>query len=477
MKTYRPAQSAGNLYYVRLKTPVGPLYKLGYTTMKSAQERFAFQGENHEALIDQVLFFGYFDDAFDLEDQLHQHFRSQAAFSKKYPQAHGPLYKNGQSELYSEDILGLDSQYASEQSERTKQNLKIASYQSQGLSVESVQKSLDHGKLIQQVIEVVVTPLVWLILPITWLWMKVFGDENAHKQEVDRNKARTAREAQARQEFLEHSLQRIRQTMLAQERRDFRESTQHDARDYQLIQATRQLEQQTCVTNLKIAARERELMDQARRAIAAIKTNDLALFEELVDINLLCFNLAEAMTSHLMMGSDYLIVANNTGMMNLMDAMMAPDAPARDLLLKPVENTYRTVLRHFVHTHAILTESILVPPGPLYEIDRSIGGSSDADGSDEGLGLYFGLGSHLDDLGRDVTLPDSPEFIFVEGALQAALHFRHTKRDFQGDLVLEIRMTTSGALAVDFPNFRELKELALEADTDYQAAIAHLSAR
>lgn len=114
-----PPQTAGNLYYVRLKTKVGIMYKLGFTALPSVEKRFSFQGNGDEALIDEVLLFVYADDAFWLEETLHRYFKSKKAFGEFSARQDMPFYKNGQSELYCEDILGIDEKYTDSQKEMT----------------------------------------------------------------------------------------------------------------------------------------------------------------------------------------------------------------------------------------------------------------------------------------------------------------------------------------------------------------------
>lgn len=458
MKTYRPAQPTGNLYYVRLKTPAGPLYKLGFTTMKSVQERFTFQGEGHEELIDKVMFFGHFDDAFDIEEQLHLHFHNKAVFRKTNPKAYGPLYKNGQSELYAEDILGLDADYVEAQSELTRRDLRVTDLEHKGMTKQAAHKEIARDKLMLKAIPILFYPLFLVINAVVWLWVKLIEDENKLKKEDAQRKARRVQD-EAKKERL---LARIRQAHAVQAAEAFKEVAKHDPDEYQMILTTRALERQTRVIKLKIAAIERRISDQVLMAIRALKDKDLTRFEELVDVNLLIFNFTEAMTSKFLTGSDYLIVANNTYMVNLLDAMMAPGVSSRDLLLKPVEETYKAVLRHYVRTHTILTEDILVPPGPLYEVDLNIEGSSD-----NGLSTYFGLGTLLGEFGRDITLADTHEFELVDGAIHFPIHVRNPAHNFEGDLVVAARMTSSNKLALNFPNFRELQEEAIQSELAY----------
>jgi hypothetical protein len=95
------------------------MYKLGFTSMSSVQERFAYKGNGDEALIDQIYLFVYDREAFYYEEKLHNHFRDKKAFGEFSNRPDAPLYKNGQSELYCTDIVGLDASYKDEQGQRT----------------------------------------------------------------------------------------------------------------------------------------------------------------------------------------------------------------------------------------------------------------------------------------------------------------------------------------------------------------------
>lgn len=71
-------------------------------------ERMAFGDLGDEKLIDQEFFFTFRRDAWDVEQELLDHFDRQRAF-KKYSNAPSlPLPGRGQTELFFQDILGLD---------------------------------------------------------------------------------------------------------------------------------------------------------------------------------------------------------------------------------------------------------------------------------------------------------------------------------------------------------------------------------
>lgn len=111
----RPLTDAGHVYYVKLRTDHGTLYKLGFTTKYSVKERFAFAGLGDEKLIEKVLLFTYRDNAYPTEIKLHKHFNKKLAFGKYSKDPELPLFRRGQGELYKSDILGLDYELYTEE--------------------------------------------------------------------------------------------------------------------------------------------------------------------------------------------------------------------------------------------------------------------------------------------------------------------------------------------------------------------------
>lgn len=136
---YEPSSKKGNLYYVRLKTSVGMLYKIGFTAMGSAQERLGFDGSGTELMIDKELMFLPFDNAWDLEQELHKVFKNRAAFCGWHEGM--PLYGKGQSELYSEDVLDLDHEYKWQQGEDTRDEIAIVGQVGAGINADLVRAS------------------------------------------------------------------------------------------------------------------------------------------------------------------------------------------------------------------------------------------------------------------------------------------------------------------------------------------------
>lgn len=119
-----PTNKAGNLYYVRLNTECGVFYKLGFTTMRTVQARFEYGGSNDYQYIEKILLFVNLKDAFDVEQQLHSYLSKKKAFGKYSAAEEFPLSKNGQTELYIDDVLNLDPDFTESQSKDTARILK-----------------------------------------------------------------------------------------------------------------------------------------------------------------------------------------------------------------------------------------------------------------------------------------------------------------------------------------------------------------
>ncbi|WP_163647695.1 leucine-rich repeat domain-containing protein [Modicisalibacter sp. 'Wilcox'] len=111
------------MYYARMKTKWGKFYKLGYTSQDSLEERLNYGEKNDGGLVDRVLLWAWSDSALHDEQRLHGLFHNKRVFGKYGKFHNGPLYKNGQSELYAEDIFDLDPECTKEQ---VKNSIKAA---------------------------------------------------------------------------------------------------------------------------------------------------------------------------------------------------------------------------------------------------------------------------------------------------------------------------------------------------------------
>ena len=104
----RPTNPSGNVYYVKLRTPQGVFYKVGYTSKATLAERMAYGGYGDEKLIERQLLFAFRHDAWDVEQTLLEYLDEYRAFGKYSNDPSKPLCGRGQSELFVRDVLGLD---------------------------------------------------------------------------------------------------------------------------------------------------------------------------------------------------------------------------------------------------------------------------------------------------------------------------------------------------------------------------------
>lgn len=172
-KTWR-SDHRGNLYYVRLKTEFGVMYKIGFTTFNSVEERMSRYNSNDVKYIDKVLMFRFLPTAFKVERDLHICLQEKRLFGKYEANPNFPLAKNGQSELYAEDVLGLDVEYNEEQRDFTLSNIKKKKLTLNG-KTESQEKI---EQILLRVVSVIFFPLA-LILVIV---LSFLNGENTKKE-------------------------------------------------------------------------------------------------------------------------------------------------------------------------------------------------------------------------------------------------------------------------------------------------------
>lgn len=175
-----PSNRAGNLYYIKLKTEFGPFYKLGFTKAPSVLERFSYgESTNHE-LIEKVLLFVPLDDGFDVEARLHNHFSSKKSFGMFSSIPDMPLYRDGQSELYYEDILGLDERYSP--IKHLFSWLRVTYH-----AGKNEYKSGLVAVVVMTVMMALCLAILMIVLPFTWLadWL---SSDGKHKPHANQNK-------------------------------------------------------------------------------------------------------------------------------------------------------------------------------------------------------------------------------------------------------------------------------------------------
>ena len=103
-----PIDPGGNLYYVRLNASGTTFYKIGFTRKSTLMERMSYGDLGDEKLIEKELLFCNRSDAFLVEQRLLNDFRKHLAFKRYSNDPKMPLPGRGQSELFKDDVLGLD---------------------------------------------------------------------------------------------------------------------------------------------------------------------------------------------------------------------------------------------------------------------------------------------------------------------------------------------------------------------------------
>ena len=171
-----PKDRAGNLYYVRIRTDLGCLYKIGFTKLASAEDRLAFSGAGDEKLVESVLLFIRLDDAYSIEQQLHGGFSNERAFGRFASYSYGPLFQNGQSELYVEDVLKLDLAFDASAAKKTRKRIKELHAQQKHQSSAGIYWEAHGIELIGRVIG---TILFTVFYPFLWLHHQVNKREEA----------------------------------------------------------------------------------------------------------------------------------------------------------------------------------------------------------------------------------------------------------------------------------------------------------
>ena len=122
---FRPEDISGHLYYIKVKTELGIFYKIGFTKMNSILERFSRDGSQDYKYIDKILIFKHMEDAYDIESALHDQFSDKSSFGLTRRREEYPFAGNGQSELYYDDVLGVDPQFSRKEAFKTKFKVDI----------------------------------------------------------------------------------------------------------------------------------------------------------------------------------------------------------------------------------------------------------------------------------------------------------------------------------------------------------------
>lgn len=425
---------AGNIYYVRLKSPFGPLYKLGFTSMSSVHERLAFQGAGHEKLVDVVLGFAYSRNALSIEQTLHGYFDSKRAFS--IPDALMPLAGNGQQEVYVDDILGMDEDFTREQAHSVR--VRIQS-QRTGQPLHAIEADFERDARLEADVEDVMNlRFVW---PISWIWRAWCAIEKALFTDGGKRKYEEKVQGMIRwYREMGGEAQRERERPLGY---PYVDEVRAD-RQAKIALRMRQLEQ------ARARVRLAPFGDRLKAMFEALRDRNALLFECSVDVDRLVYNLAEAMTQDLTFGSDYMGVANNCDLMDLMDAIAAGDP--RDVLMIPVQEGYKALLRHWVKTGDLFSEDLPIPADPLFY--RTSDGQTHTVSPISSC--CFGPSFFLEVLGREWHWPQQPGRMGddVDQWAEFDVEVRNAMSGFLGRLVVRVEpIAESEQLGVSFPNF------------------------
>lgn len=436
--THQPVieDKEGNLYYVRLKTSLGPMYKLGFTTMASVKERLAFQGAGHEDQIDKVIAFVPDPGALSIEQRLHRHFKRHSVFP--VIERDMPFAGNGQSELYVEDILEMDFEYTPEQGRRVHEALMQGRMAQTGASPASIatatKQKLRDNEDVQAIIDL---RHLWLVRWVLWARQKL----------VDRLFTSPA------QREHEKDIQRLIEWFQREPRR------QRAIENVRLKRELAEIEDRH-----RRAAAQRTFAGKLAMALEALKSRDLWAFEMLVDLDRLAMNLAEAMTEDLVMGSDYMGVACNCGLVELCDAMA--DGNPIEMLTVPVKDGYKELLRHWVAKRELRSEDLVMPTDPIYyrTDDGTVHEVSPLSS------LCYGPSNFLNIFGRQWRCWLEQPAMVEDDWAAFKIEIANEQTGFRGDLLVHaMQFESAGRINVAFPNFHELYEQALHASNQHES--------
>lgn len=416
---FKDQPTQGNLYYIRLSTHIGIVYKLGFTTLNSAQERLAFQGKGHEQLIDEVIFFYHFDDAYQMEQALHAEFQHKTM--SLIPNPDMPLFENGQSEVYTEDILAMDESYTELQAQATQTKILELSLRRAGKSEHEIEAGINayvgSNKFVAQLEQ---SPLGWLFRTIAKL-----------------------------SQYLESNLDKAKRLQVSGYMERIR------AKSTSIDEARIERQKKLDLLNKELARTAKvppDIKTHVTRAIAAFNKRDLTAFERLVDIDSFGVNLSHAMTADLTMPSDYLIIANNCWLTALVNEGLKGNASA--LLLMPVQTTYKALLRRLVVTHSVLVEDLIMPDDPIYQEKE------DANEGHPTLSDYFGPKTFLNLFDDTWSVADIPIFTTGTGWVEFPIEVKNATTGFEGAMIVRATFTDDKRLDLKFPNFICLQEAA-----------------
>jgi len=366
--------------------------------MKSVSDRLAFQGTGDEKYIEEVLYFQFRLDAYGLEQCLHLYFSDQAAFGKYSAFADMPLPRNGQSELYYDDVLNLDNKFTPAQAEATRKAVELAVAQRTYTSEVWAKRMIAISNVTFNILTALAKTIGWSIRSIkAAAGIKVVEEQLPSSIIENKNRA---------------------ELFLAELRRD---------------------------QEVRVARAQREL--KILRLIYAFKNRDLEKFKGLANIEGVARDMASSMISDYFMLTDYMTVPNNCCMFNLMEAMNHQNC--HDLLIRPVIDSYIPMVEEFITTRTITDMSIRMPDDPLYSVDPEYAGCPDNFTAYFGAQEFAGL-LDCQFVARGPYKHDDPKRS-VEFTVE--LKDRFSEKNFELQIVIDL---SKKMLRFSFPNLLQV---------------------
>lgn len=403
----------GHLYYVRLNTPLGKFYKIGFTTMRSVNDRLAFQGTGDEKYIDEVLYFNFRLGALGLEQSLHSYFSDKAAFHKYSAYVDLPLSRNGQSELYYEDVLELDNKFTPAQAESTRKAVELAITMRTYASEAWAKRVIAFSKI-------ALSSLMVLAKAVGWSIKKI------------------------------QAIAGIKPAVIEPPA-----SVLEDHKKVRLFLA--ELKREKMMKNLR---QHRELT--IFLLIHAFSNRNLEALMKIISIEELGIDIANSIALDLQMFSDYLCIPNNCCMFALMEHMN--HANCHELLTKPAADSYVPMIKEFVVMRKISDMSIHLPDDPIYAVD------SEHRECDIKFDDYFGAQEFIGLLGCSY-ISKTP---FKHGDTDASVEFSLELEDKETASRFHLRVVASFKKSqprFTFPNLNELiREYREQREKDSQFA-------
>lgn len=450
---FTPKNASGYLYYVRLSTELGMLYKIGFTTLGSVQERLGYRGGRDDDLVDKVLLFKHMTDAADWEALLHRVFRKKRAFYDD--SEYLPLFRNGQSELYYEDVLGLDDDMedvaaGSTEARRQEAYYYISFQHDKRLGRTPVRHPIKAPTEEQQAIWNLLEQIRGFSQGILGWIGRIFSGFALTKVRGRTWKQLSPEEEKAR-EFIA-MLRKVGSggTGMRSESTP-RDPSVGNTAVWTGLSAIRNLDKQT-IKIMRDLRLESILKNMTEKAILAFRSGNLHEFEDLVDIPGVIDAIFDAQLSY-RFRSDYLGILNNCGMTTLMEAQEAMSAASlREVMVRPLHDTYRPLLRYFVRTKKILGTSLTMPDEPLYAFDSRFSENGEHPYSD-----YFSPGALIKKLGTDWTLEKPLKLTFHDDAIQFLIGVKIPEIGFTGSLAVDVMRTKNHKkIVARFPNLNSL---------------------